>query len=390
MASNNIDFHVDKNEIIGLLGANGAGKTTFSRIICGSYRADSGGIIFNGDEIDIASYSPTVAFAKGIRMVYQELSLCGNLSVYENFYVEQHHSYSRIKNWRKTIAADTKRVLDEIFPENGIDIYSIVDALPITQQQMVEIGRAVCTSDLKLLVLDEPTSSLGAKETSQLLAYTQVLKKKGIAVIFITHRISEVMSIADRYYVFANGSNIWNGASAAADEEKLVSLISGAAWQSGSGHLARYTVKEKNDAVFVKMKGFNSKVLHNIDFTATGSEIIGVAGLEGGGQVDFLKEIFLSSGTAKGSVASRGKISYVTGDRKKEGIFPGWSVLHNVNMTAIARFPLFAPLNAAHLRQKASQLFDKLGIIGESIDAEHHLAFGRKPAKNPGGQGTGG
>ena len=268
LASNNIDFYVDKNEIIGLLGANGAGKTTFTRIICGSYRADSGSLNFNGNDIDLANYSPAVAFERGIRMVYQELSLCGNLSVYENFYVEQHNSYRKTGNWRKTVTADTKRVLAEIFPENGIDIFATVDSLPITQQQMVEIGRAVCTSDLKLLVLDEPTSSLGAKETAQLLAYTKVLKKKGIAVIFITHRISEVMRIADRYYVFANGSNIWNGSQETANEEKLVSLLSGEALLSGTGKRARHAVRTKNDDIFVKMKGFKTKTLHTIDFTA--------------------------------------------------------------------------------------------------------------------------
>jgi ribose transport system ATP-binding protein len=169
--------------------------------------------------------------------------------------------------------------------------------------------------------------------------------------------------------VFANGSNIWNGSHETANEEKLVSLLSGEALLSGTGKRARHAVKEKNEAVFVKLKGFKTKTLHTIDFTAVGNEIIGVAGLEGSGQVDFLKEIFLNSQAGKDPLASKGKISYVTGDRKKEGIFPGWSILHNINMTAISRFRLFSPLKAGSLRQKASRLFDKLGIIGESIDA---------------------
>ena len=165
-----VSLTVDRGEVIGLIGANGAGKSTLTRIISGVSLPDSGELYHDGHLIDLAAYSPAVASRLGIRVVYQDLSLCTNLSVFENFCVEQHFALAKGFGWRKRALADTQRALDDLFPGHEIDPRAQLNKLSISQRQMVEICRAITMKDLRLLILDEPTSSLAASQTAQLVA----------------------------------------------------------------------------------------------------------------------------------------------------------------------------------------------------------------------------
>src|SRR5215469_8415047 len=144
-----VSLDVNRGEVIGLIGANGAGKSTLTRILSGVTLPDSGELFHDGHAIDLGAYSPAVASRLGIRVVYQELSLCTNLSVFENFWVEQHLALGRGFRWRKRALAKTQRALNDLFPGHDVDPRARLGKLSISQRQMIEIGRAVTMKDLR-------------------------------------------------------------------------------------------------------------------------------------------------------------------------------------------------------------------------------------------------
>jgi ribose transport system ATP-binding protein len=360
-----VTLKVIRGEVIGLIGANGAGKSTLTRILSGVTLPDSGELVHDGHPINLAAYSPAVASRLGVRVVYQELSLCTNLSVFENFWLEQHLALVGGFGWRRRALGKTQRALDDVFPGHDIDPRARLGKLSISQRQMIEICRAVTMNDLRLLILDEPTSSLGAFQTAQLMAQIATLKKRGVSVLFISHRLSEIIGVADRIVVMQDGAKVWEGPNANLDQKTLVEKMIGEPWdapeRSDSASIQNKSVG--NDGkVYLRTNQLSFEGLTNINAEFRSGELVGIAGLDGNGQREFLRALFFTRGTTKGTIEKAGRLAYVTGDRKKEGVFPMWPISDNMTIVEINKAPFFGRLDLRGLAAKVEKWYANLSI----------------------------
>src|ERR1700761_1934414 len=221
-----VDLTIRRGECLGLVGHNGAGKSTLMNVLAGTLAADRGRIFADGQVLD--GYSPRLAKRMGIRCVFQELSLCPNLSAAENTRV--YHSALRGFGWRRRAAGLIAAKLDEIFPDHDIRPSDTVQDLSIGRRQMVEVARAFTQTDApaRLVILDEPTSSLDAHASAQLLAHIRRATAAGISFVFISHLLGEVLDCSTRIMVMRDGRIIARDRATAFDREKLVAAMGGA------------------------------------------------------------------------------------------------------------------------------------------------------------------
>ncbi|HVW55467.1 MAG TPA: ATP-binding cassette domain-containing protein [Rhizobiaceae bacterium] len=334
-ANDRVSLTIARGEIIGLVGGNGAGKSTLMRMLSGETAPDSGTITFSGKQPAAGGrYHAGEAQSRGIRIVHQELSLCDNLTVAENFYLEAPEGANGMPGWRGIYRDRARAALEAVFPNAGVNVDEQVSNLSIAVRQMVEIARALTAPGAEIVILDEPTSSLALDRSQQLRAYLRRRAAEGLAFIFISHKLHEIMDVASRVVVMRNGRVVWEGETGEASVARLVSLMGGdaslkarrereAAPETGPGRpMVRLTGRmreNKSDEI----------ILH-------AGEIVGLAGLEGSGQRDLLHGIFSGSRDA-GVALERGvTASFVSGDRQREGVFPLWNVLENISVTRIA------------------------------------------------------
>ncbi|WP_127145427.1 ATP-binding cassette domain-containing protein [Pelagibacterium montanilacus] len=329
LANAQIDLAVRRGEVLGLVGGNGAGKSTLMRIVCGATPPTLGAIAIAGEEIALASYDAGAAQARGIRMVHQELSLCTNLSVAENFFLEAPEGATAMPGWRARYAARARAALDEVFPENSIDINAPVGQLEISERQMAEIARAAATPGVRLIILDEPTSSLGPERSRQLREYVHKRAAQGVAFIFISHKLREIVEIASSVAVLRNGQLVARSRAAETSVDLLVELMGG---RQNATETGREALQPGARDTMVRIEG-PWLAGRGSAITLGKGEIIGLAGLEGSGQARLLHAIF--SGAA--GVRREAEASFVAGDRAKEGIFPLWDVLSNITIGRIAK-----------------------------------------------------
>ena len=332
LAAADIDFAVAASDVVGLVGGNGAGKSTLMRILCGITAPTLGRLSFDGVEDSFTNYDAGAAQRRGIRMVHQELSLCATLTVAENFFVEDPQHASAKPGWRNVYRTAARAALDAVFPGNRIDVNARIDRLSIGERQMVEIARATATPGVRLIVLDEPTSSLDLERSRQLRQYVRERARSGLAFIFISHKLHEIMDVASRVLVLRNGRVAWQGETSGASIGRLVELMGGDA--SAIHH--RIEREARAEAEVVRVGG---------EFVGGGAplglrqgEIVGLAGLEGHGQKALLRAIH-EARRATGAVTRTAPASFVSGDRQKEGVFPLWSVLANISIGRIGPRP---------------------------------------------------
>ncbi|MGN6583921.1 MAG: ATP-binding cassette domain-containing protein [Rhizobiaceae bacterium] len=334
-ANDRVSLTIARGEIIGLVGGNGAGKSTLMRMLSGETAPDSGTITFsNKQQAAGGHYHAGEAQNRGIRIVHQELSLCDNLTVAENFYLEAPEGAKGMPGWRGIYRDRARAALEAVFPGADVNVDEQVSNLSIAVRQMVEIARALTAPGAEIVILDEPTSSLALDRSQQLRAYVRRRAAEGLAFIFISHKLHEIMDVASRVVVMRNGRVVWEGETGEASVARLVSLMGGdaslkarrereAAPDTGPGRpMVRLTGRMGEDQS-------GEIILH-------AGEIVGLAGLEGSGQRDLLHAIFSGLGDA-GVALERGvTASFVSGDRQREGVFPLWNVLENISVSRIA------------------------------------------------------
>ncbi|MBZ9771716.1 ATP-binding cassette domain-containing protein [Mesorhizobium sp. CO1-1-8] len=355
LANAGIDLCVGAGNVIGLVGGNGAGKSTLMRILCGAMWPTLGSISFTDDQVSFADYGTAEAQRRGIRMVHQELSLCANLSVAENFFLETPQDAAARPGWRAVYRARARAALDAVFPGNGIDADAEVGHLSIAERQMVEIARAAATPGVRLIVLDEPTSSLDLDRSKQLRAFIRERAKAGLAFIFISHKLQEIIDIATEIVVLRNGRTAWQGQVADASIGRLVQLMGG---DANPIHQHAVSATSAQD-VLVRLSGpLTSELGRDIEIVR--GEIVGLAGLEGSGQKDLLHAIF--SGKQIPAVTRHAQAGFIAGDRQKEGVFPLWSVLSNISIGALARRPVFGLVSDRANRDMATGAASKLRL----------------------------
>jgi ribose transport system ATP-binding protein len=358
LANDGVELIVRPGDILGLVGGNGAGKSTLMRALCGVSRPDFGTLELDGRAADWDRFGPTEAQAHGIRIVHQELSLCANLSVAENFFLEAPDLARPVPGWRRAYRARARAALDRVFPGNGIDVDHVVDDLSIGQRQMVEIARAASAPRIRLLVLDEPTSSLDLERSRQLRAFIHQQAEAGLASIFISHKLHEIVDVAADVMVLRNGRLAWRGAAADTSIQALVQAMGGG---------AEVALRRAHEAAPVSQRPVRLRVSGPVvekiggEILLREGEIVGLAGLEGAGQKEFLRDIFAASGHS-GGIERSGAVSFVSGDRQREGVFAFWNVFANMDIERIGRRFALAPFAAAEDRPAILDAAEKLRL----------------------------
>jgi ribose transport system ATP-binding protein len=326
-----VTLAISAGECLGLVGHNGAGKSTLMHILAGTLAPNEGRIVA-GDTDLTGRYGVAAAHDNGIRCVFQELSLCPNLSVAEN---------ARIMNpslkgfgWRRRAAALILDRLDVIFPGHGISASAIVGDLSIAKRQMVEIARAFAVTDTpaRVVILDEPTSSLDATLAAQLLAHVRAFCAEGGAVVLISHLLGEILSTATRIVVMRDGAVVADRAADKFSRNSLVEAMGNVVREDAlSEHASR-----RGDAA-PRIEASPKRQVDGRKLSAHKGEIVGLAGLGGHGQTDMLLRVFEGASARIADVRVDGSVAIVAGDRQSDGVFPLWSIEKNATIGSLSR-----------------------------------------------------
>jgi ribose transport system ATP-binding protein len=357
-ALDGVDLNVDAGECVGLVGHNGAGKSTLMNVLSGTMAPDTGVISVRGADAT-KGYSVATAGIAGIRCVFQELSLCPNLTVAENGRI-MHPSLSGF-GWRRKAGALVVGMLDRIFPGHGISAGNIVGDLSIARRQMVEIARAFSVTDTPaaLVILDEPTSSLDAHVAEQLLAFVRSFVAEGGSCILISHLLGEILETASRIIVMRDGKVVEGRPARDFTRNSLVAAM-GSVAKDNDGDAAGFHSKRQDGEPRVRARPqaqTDDRLL-----LAHPGEIVGLAGLDGHGQKAMLLAIAGAAGKRGGAISVAGPVALVAGDRQTEGIFPLWSIARNIGIRSIRALGNGILIDPAKEAALAEQWRARIGI----------------------------
>lgn len=337
-------------ECVGLVGHNGAGKSTMVSVINGGLTPHEGSVSSDGETI--ARYDIVTARAHGVRCVFQELSLCPNLTVAENARI-MHRDLTGLR-WRARAGRVIEESLDEIFPDHGISAGMTVGALSIAERQMVEIAMAFSNAGThpRLVILDEPTSSLDSSLAEQMLAHVRRFVAEGGAVIFISHILHEVLSTADRIVVMKDGGIV---AERPADEFSEQSLF------ETMGSVVKDVVETREMRDLAAAPVVIEQADRGLPLTARKGEIVGLAGLSGHGQTEMLLALHAQR-SGNWLPRSDAPVTFVAGDRRLNGIFELWSILHNFSIAALGDLARRGIIDPAQERERGGEWRERIDI----------------------------
>jgi len=377
-ALQNVNFTLREGEIHALMGENGAGKSTLIKVLTGVYTKDSGEIYIKGISKPVTIKSPQEAQKLGISTVYQEISLCPNLTVAENLFIGRNNS--SFVNWR-----EMNRRAEGILSSFGISVRATkqLSNCSIAVQQMVAIARAI-DMDCKVLILDEPTSSLDEQEVAKLFELMRKLKSRGVGIIFVTHFLDQMYEICDKITVLRGGELIGEYDTKDLPKVELVAKMMGKEF----GDLAEIhrEVQPESDELkeaIIETEGLTSTSgIGPFDFTAYKGEVTGFAGLLGSGRSECVRAIFGADRIIKGKLRIKGEsvnitspikamkkgIGYLSEDRKRDGIIGELSVRENIVLALQAMRGFFRPFTKAQAQAFAQEYIRLLGIKTASMD----------------------
>jgi len=327
-----VDMQVVAGECLGLVGHNGAGKSTLMNVLAGTLSADTGVIGIHGQNLT-RHYNVAVAHDHGIRCVFQELSLCPNLTVAENARI--FHASLKGFGWKKRAGKMIIDKLDEIFPQHGIQADDVVGDLTIGRRQMVEISRAFTVSDepLHLVILDEPTSSLDVVAARQLLSFVRKVVSEGQSCILISHMLAEILDYSDRILVMKDGEVVEEKLAQEYDRDSLVAAMGNVVESEAiEAHEENIKIRGKTPLV---VKAVPRTQTGGIEFCAHKGEIVGLAGLASNGQKRMLLQVFSAADRHLNDTRVEGPVALVAGDRQTDGIFHLWSIGQNVGVRSL-------------------------------------------------------
>ena len=363
-ALDGVDLDIMAGECLGLVGHNGAGKSTLMNILAGTHSLDSGTLRSDGQEYR-QDYSVQAAHRLGIRCVFQELSLCPNLTVAENARIM--HPGIRGLGWRRTARDLIRSKLDEIFPDHGIRPDDMVGDLSIARRQMVEIARAFSVVDtpLRLVILDEPTSSLDAAIAEQLLAYVRKFVAAGGACVLISHLLDEVLATSDRIDVMRDGAVVDSRPAGEFSRNTLVESM-GSVAKEAEAHVAGAASKRSQSPRIISARPLGQKNGFTLD--AHRGEIVGLAGLSGHGQTTALVRIFTSRKERAKAGEAPTTMALVPGDRQNDGIFPLWSIRQNISIGSIRTLMKHGLLDEGRERALSEEWRERIAIRTPSTE----------------------
>ncbi len=377
-ALHNVDFTLCKGEIHALMGENGAGKSTLVKVLTGVYPKDSGQIHIAGINKEITIKSPQEAQNLGISTVYQEITLCSNLTVAENMFIGR-GNYNFV-NWRSMVKKTTQ-ILDRLnIPARATQQLATCS---LAVQQMVAIARAV-DMDCKVLILDEPTSSLDEHEVEKLFSLMRELKSRGVGIIFITHFLEQVYEICDKITVLRNGELVGEYEIKDLPRVQLISKMMGKELDDISALENRKAAHAKvDDTPVFEASGLSSAVgTKAFDFKIYKGEVNGFTGLLGSGRSESVRAIFGADKITGGRVKVNGKtvkiskpkdamkhgLGYLPEDRKQDGIVEDLSVRENIILALQVMKGFFRPFSKTEAEAFADQYIKLLGIKTASTD----------------------
>ncbi|WP_202080655.1 sugar ABC transporter ATP-binding protein [Caldalkalibacillus salinus] len=333
-----VQFNLVSGECHALMGENGAGKSTLMKILSGIYRKDKGQINVKGETVHFSG--PLDAISQGIAVIHQELNIIAELTVVENLFLGRELTYGKsgVLRWREMVNEATK-YLERL--ELKIDPTMTAGALSVGQQQMLEIAKAL-SMNADVLIMDEPTASLTGKETETLFHIIRQLKRAGVGIVYISHRLEDIFAICDRITVLRDGAYIGTEATQKIDFNHVVRMM------VGRDIGEQFPVRKTNlgDVCLEVEDLTRDHHLHHVSFSIREGEILGIAGLMGAGRTSLVRAIFGAEPIERGTIklnqqlmhirspldAITHGIAFVTEDRKHEGLFLDMSVKENLSM----------------------------------------------------------
>jgi len=345
-----IEIEVDRGEVVALLGENGAGKSTLIKILGGIYHADTGSVYIDGVEKKIQSAKD--AGKEGIRIIHQEIVLVPDRTIAANVFLGRELRKHGLVDY-KAMRDETQKVLDDLKIPLDADTY--VRDLPLGMQQLVEIVKAV-SADARIIVMDEPTSSLSQGETETLFKIIERLTREGVGIIYISHRLDELFRITDRILVIRDGISVGNVETKTAVREELVNMMVGR-------ELTSYYTRNKHEigeiALEVRDLCNAEEGIKNLNFHVRYGEVIGFAGLVGAKRTETMKTIFGAYKKTSGEILLEGKpvdikspkdaisngIIYASEDRKKEGLVLMNDIEFNMGLANLSEYVKFLRVN---------------------------------------------
>jgi erythritol transport system ATP-binding protein len=372
IALDNVDFHVYKGKINVLVGENGAGKSTLIKILAGAEQPTTGRLLLDGNPVEFRS--PRDAAAQNIGIIYQELSLFPNLSVAENIFVNHEWTRYGMVIDSKMQVAETKKLMERL--EQSIDPQAQVSSLRLGQQQIVEIARTL-SKNIRILIMDEPTSALTNTEVEVLFRIIRELKAQGVSIVYISHKLDELQQIGDYITVLRDSHLIAEASIQTVDTNWIVERMVGRDLQKTYVHQDHTIGKELlrvNDLTLPRPGG--GFILDRISFTLHSGEILGLYGLMGAGRTELLECLMALHAEATGSVWIDGEqlhartvterlrqgLALVPEDRQREGLIQPLSVLDNMVLSSLRNYLHGFYLSPRKERMAVTQLIEKLAI----------------------------
>jgi ribose transport system ATP-binding protein len=370
LALNNVSIDFLEGEVHALLGENGAGKSTLIKAVAGAIDIDSGKIIIEGQEYP--KVTPSLSRSLGIEVIYQEFNLVPALSVAENIYLGEKSEKSLLFS-AKEIEEKAVKVLDQ-FGLN-IDPRSIVQDLSIAEQQIVEIAKAV-SKNVKILIMDEPSAPLSVSEVEMMFKIITNLKKNGVTVIYISHRLEEVFRISDRVSVMRDGCYVATKNTKETNRQELIKLMVGR-------ELKESYPPRKNPPgeIALEVKNLGGNGDRNISFSVRKGEILGISGLVGAGRTELAQLLFGAAYMEQGEIlidgnpikimspsdAIKHKIGLLTEDRKGQGLFLEMAVKWNIVFPIVKQISKYGVVNTKKENEIASHFKERINIKTPSL-----------------------
>jgi ABC-type sugar transport system ATPase subunit len=374
IAVDNVDLEVDRGEVLALIGENGAGKSTLMKILSGAYSCDRGAVYIDGEPL--GTYSPKKAIDSGISVIYQELNYLNDLSIAENIFL------GSIPLRGKTVLIDYPELrrkswaIQQLIGLDHLDPLTILAGLSIGEKQLVEIGKAYARN-VKVLVLDEPTSALNEKECQKLFSLIRLLKSEGKAIIYISHKLDEVMGVSDQVQVMRDGKTIGVRPRSVITKEEMISMMVGRRIEE----MYPFTVHAVGKPL-LEARHLNSDRLKDVSFTLHQGEILGFFGLMGAGCDDIVQSLFGIQPVRSGEVLIDGEkarldspaaailygLGYVPSERKTEGLILSATIRRNVTLLALDRLSKNLRFDAAEEKSIAVRAMGAFNIKAPDIE----------------------
>ena len=365
LALDEVDLTLHEGEVLAVVGENGAGKSTLLKVLSGAYKSDGGSMEYLGHEYE--SYAPREAIEMGISIIYQELDNFETLSVTENILVNALPRKNGRVDWKKANSM-ANEVLNQI--SSDVDVRATMSSLSTAQKQLVEIAKAM-SKDMKVLVMDEPTSALNRVESTKLLDLVKRIAQTGVGVLYISHRLDEVFAVSDRIQVLRDGKSVAEYKTSDTNIDLVITDMVGRTLDEMYPH----TEMEPGETL-LNVKNLYAGTAKDISFSLRSREVLGLFGFVGAGMSDVARALFGELHVRQGEIELFGKrtvystpkgavkcgVAYVPSERKIEGLMITHSVMFNVSISVIDRLRKLFMIDLGRENQMAKKWVEKLRI----------------------------